>query len=253
MVTMTSRTPKADSLHSRVVDVLGMAIISGELARHTTLTIDDLESRYGVSRSVMRETLRVLESKGMIRSRRRVGIQVQPQLQWSLFDPTIIRWRLKSEEMMTGQLRELMELRLAIEPLAGRLAAERATLAETSELLAITGQLWEAGHSTDMDAFIEADIAFHHVLLTASGNEMFAQLNLLLGEQLRGRAAQGLMPPEHSPIGLQFHMDVAGCVQRRDADGTHDALYGIIKLAIHEMDTLWTLHGKRLPVDGVIG
>ncbi|MCW5953286.1 MAG: FadR family transcriptional regulator [Propionibacteriaceae bacterium] len=242
-------SPKQSStLHSQVVDIFGLAIVNGDMATGSTFTIDDLESRFGVSRSVVRETLRVLESKGMVQSRRRIGVQVLPRERWSLLDPTIIHWRLRSESgQMKAQLRSLLELRLAVEPEAARLAATRATLKQTSDLMAVAGQVWAAGQSGDMDAFIEADIRFHDVILTASQNELFSQLHSLLGEQLRGRAQLGLMPPEHNPHGLQAHMDVASAIQRRDADGAHDALSRIVILAIHEMSPIWRDDGLTPP------
>jgi DNA-binding FadR family transcriptional regulator len=236
----------SSTLHSKVVDVFGLAIVNGDMPPDSTFTIDDLEVQFQVSRSVVRETLRVLESKGMVRSRRRIGIQVLPRDEWSLFDPTIIHWRLESSQMKT-QLRSLMELRLAIEPEAGRLAAVRATLDQVSELMGITGQLWAAGQSGNMDAFIDADIRFHRLVLTASQNEMFAQLDSLLGEQLRGRAHLGLMPPEHNPRGLQLHMDVASALQRREAEPAHAALAGIVILAIQEMRPLWEDDAMPMP------
>src|SRR4051812_6009974 len=101
-------------LHSSVLDQLGVLITSGDLPAGEVLRIEQLESRFGVSRSVIRETIRVLESMGMVVSRRRVGITVAPSTSWNVFDPQIITWRLVG----TGrdeQLRSLSELRRGME------------------------------------------------------------------------------------------------------------------------------------------
>src|SRR5437016_13101274 len=81
-------------LHGSVLDQLGLLITSGELPAGQVLRIEQMESRFGVSRSVIRETIRVLESMGMVASRRRVGVTVAPRAAWNVFDPQIIAWRL---------------------------------------------------------------------------------------------------------------------------------------------------------------
>ena len=68
--------------------------MSGRLAPGQVLDLDGVSAEHGVSRSVAREAIRVLESMGMVASRRRVGITIQPAVQWNMFDPRLIRWRL---------------------------------------------------------------------------------------------------------------------------------------------------------------
>lgn len=97
-------------LHQSVLDKLGSLIASGGLAAGQVLTIEELELRFGVSRSVVRETIRVLESMGLVSSRRRVGVTVATRAEWNLFDPRVIRWRLAGEGR-GEQLRSLGELR----------------------------------------------------------------------------------------------------------------------------------------------
>src|SRR5665647_3315221 len=83
-------------LHARVLDLLGLAVCAGDLASGSVVRIDQLQERYGVSRSVVREAIRVLASMGLVASRRRVGVQVLPATEWNLYDPQVIRWRLAS-------------------------------------------------------------------------------------------------------------------------------------------------------------
>ena len=83
-------------------------------------------AHYAVSRTVAREAIRVLESMGLVTSRRRVGVTVTPRAQWNVFDPMLIRWRLAGSGR-ADQLRSLSELRAGFEPAAARYAATRAT------------------------------------------------------------------------------------------------------------------------------
>jgi len=124
----------------------GWPFCGGDLASGSVVRIEQLQERYGVSRSVVREAVRVLASMGLVASRRRVGVQVLPAARWNLYDPQVIRWRLASPAR-AAQLQSLTELRTAVEPEAARLAALRAPLADASELMGLAGKLWAAGQS----------------------------------------------------------------------------------------------------------
>lgn len=224
-------------LHARVLDRLGAAICSGELADGTIVRIEEFEGHYGVSRSVIREALRVLSSMGMVASRRRVGVLVLPASEWNLYDPQVIRWRLASPGRI-AQLQSLTELRTAIEPEAARLAAERASLEDGSALMGLAGKLWAAGQAGDSAAFLELDIEFHQLVLASSGNEMFAKLNSLVAEVLTGRTHYGFTPDHPATEALQFHVDVASAIQRGHGDEAHAAMLRIMDKAFTEMSTI---------------
>lgn len=225
-------------LHAAVVDQMGLAISAGEWASGSIMRIEELEDRYGVSRSVIREVLRVLASMGMVQSRRRVGVQVLPATEWNLYDPQIIRWRLASPGRV-AQLRSLTELRTAVEPQAARLAAQRAPLADASELMGLAGKLWAAGQNGDTELFLKLDIQFHRLVLTSSGNEMFGKLNSLIAEVLTGRTHYGMMPDHPHEEALQMHVDVASAIQRGNPVDAHSAMLAIMERAMNEMSTLW--------------
>ncbi|MHA7276019.1 FadR/GntR family transcriptional regulator [Arthrobacter sp. HLT1-21] len=225
-------------LHASVIDQMGLAIGAGEWAPGSVMRIEELEERYGVSRSVIREVLRVLASMGMVESRRRVGVQVLPATEWNLYDRQVIRWRLASPGRV-AQLRSLTELRTAIEPQAARLAALRAPLADASELMGLAGKLWAAGQDGDTELFLTLDIQFHRLVLSSSGNEMFGKLNSLVAEVLTGRTHYGLMPEHPHEEALQLHVDVAGAIQRGNPVDAHQSMLAIMERAMTEMSTLW--------------
>jgi len=225
-------------LHARVLDLLGLAICAGDLETGSVVRIEQFQERYGVSRSVVREAIRVLASMGLVASRRRVGVQVLPAMKWNLYDPQVIRWRLASPAR-TAQLQSLTELRTAIEPEAARLAALRAPLAGASELMGLAGKLWAAGQANDAETFLTLDIQFHRLVLSISGNEMFAKLTTLVQAVLTGRTQYGLMPRHPHKEALQLHVDVASAIQRGNGDDAHAAMLGIMQLAFSEMSSIW--------------
>jgi len=225
-------------LHARVLDLLGLAICAGDLASGAVVRIDQLQERYGVSRSVIREAIRVLASMGLVASRRRVGVQVQPATLWNLYDPQVIGWRLASPGR-TAQLRSLTELRTAIEPEAARLAALRAPLADAGELMGLAGRLWAAGQADNAETFLNLDIRFHRLVLASSGNEMFARLSNLVEAVLIGRTQYGLMPRHPHNEALQLHVDVASAIQRGAGGDAQAAMQGIMARTFDEMSSIW--------------
>jgi DNA-binding FadR family transcriptional regulator len=225
-------------LHARLLDHLGLAICGGDFQTGSVVRIDQLEESYGVSRSVVREAVRVLASMGMVAPRRRVGVQVLSATEWNLYDPQVIRWRLASPARI-AQLQSLTELRTAIEPEAARLAALRAPLADASELMGLAGKLWAAGQSNDAEAFLNLDIEFHRLVLSSSGNEMFTKLGTLVEAVLTGRTQYGLMPRHPHNEALQLHVDVASAIQRGDGGDAQAAMLGIMQRTFDEMSTIW--------------
>ncbi|MEU8076830.1 FCD domain-containing protein [Catellatospora citrea] len=215
--------PAASRLHARVLDELGVAICGGGFPPGTVLYVDELVERCGVSRSVVREVLRVLASMGLVEARRRVGTRIRPAADWNVFDPQVIRWRLASDERL-AQLRSLTELRAAVEPQAALLAARRASADDAAELVALAAKLWAAAESGDEPGFLHADIEFHRRVLLHSGNEMFAGLHELVAESLTGRHHHHLMPQHPDRRALTLHADVAQAIQRRDGERARTAM-----------------------------
>ncbi|MDF2145274.1 FadR/GntR family transcriptional regulator [Knoellia sp. p5-6-4] len=235
-------------LHAQVLDQIGLSICGGELRPGAVLYIDDLVEKHAVSRSVVREVLRVLSSMGMVASRRRIGTIIQPSSAWNVYDPQVIRWRLASEGRL-GQLRSITELRGAVEPEAARLAAERATPGDASTLVGLAARMWAAGQGEDEEEFLALDIEFHRLVLASSGNEMFLKLHELVAEVLTGRHHYGLMPHHPHEEALQLHADVASAIQRHDGDRARAAMLRIMEQAMDEMKALWAQADEHPPAD----
>ncbi|WP_344980282.1 FadR/GntR family transcriptional regulator [Streptosporangium fragile] len=228
---MGANDQAAGGLHRSVLDELGSLIVSGALAAGQVLKIEELELRFGVSRSVIRETIRVLESMGLLSSRRRVGVIVAARAEWNLFDPRVIRWRLAGDDR-DGQLRSLGELRRGVEPVAAALAARHATPEQCGALTGAVMQMAVHGRSGDLRAYLAADILFHRTLLEASGNEMLGALTEVVAEVLTGRTHHHLMPAHPEPAAIRWHAEVAQAVQAGDAAAAEHAMRLIVDEAV---------------------
>ncbi|AFM17786.1 transcriptional regulator [Mycolicibacterium chubuense NBB4] len=219
--------PQVGAVHSGLLTALGTAIVSGAYPAGRVITLEGISADRGVSRSVAREAIRVLESMGMVESRRRVGITIQPPEKWNVFDPRVIRWRLDSNDR-AAQLTSLSELRRGFEPAAAALAARRADPHQCRIMAAAVSDMVVHGRSGDLASYLLADKVFHRTLLEASGNEMFRALNGVVAEVLTGRTHHGMMPDKPNPAAIELHDQVARAIRLRDEAAAERAMLAII-------------------------
>ncbi len=205
------------SLHATVLDVVGSEIVAGTLRENNTLNVEALRERFGVSRTVIRETLRSLQALGLVRARSKVGTQVNHSSSWALLNPAIIRWRAAAG--YRDQMIELLQVRRGIEATAARLAAANMTDNEISRLVELSGMLATAAEANDGEIFLDADTAFHRLLLEGSGNPVIAQFAEVVTAALRTRdyADQPLII-ETTPLGLALHTQLAEAIASRDVE-----------------------------------
>ncbi|MGP4056422.1 FadR/GntR family transcriptional regulator [Mycobacterium sp. 4D054] len=219
--------PYAGALHGSLVTALGTGIVSGRYPAGGVLTLEGVSAEHGVSRSVAREAVRVLESMGMVESRRRVGITVQPADRWNVFDPVVIRWRLDVGDR-SAQLVSLSELRLGFEPAAAALAARRASPHQCRIMATAVSDMVVHGRTGDLDAYLNADKLFHQTLLEASGNEMFRALTGVVAEVLAGRTHHGMMPEKPNIAAIALHDEVARAIRMGEEEQAEQAMRAII-------------------------
>ncbi|KAA9152854.1 FadR family transcriptional regulator [Amycolatopsis acidicola] len=217
-----------------MLDELGTAIACGRITPGTVLRLEELQETFGASRTVAREVVRALEVMRLTSSKRRVGITVRDSRDWNHYDPQLIRWQLDGDHREAA-LRMLMELRWAVEPSAARFAALRATPEQRGELRALATRLRATAREKDLATFLDHDIAFHHLVLGASGNPMFCQLSEVVAEVLTGRTEHGLMPPEPQPEAVALHIAVAAAIDAGDAEEAERAMRDIMVQARDEV------------------
>lgn len=213
----------ARASHRSVLDDLGTRIVEGHLAPGTVLTLGALESEYDVSRTVIREAVRVLEAMNMLEQRRRVGVTVRPSDQWSALDTRLIAWQLAGRGR-AQQIAVVTELRAAIEPVAARLSAQRATDVQRREILRLADRLEHLGSAGlgDSEEYLAADIAFHDLILVSSGNLMLAATRAPIAAVITGRAEHGLTPGVPNHEALHNHVQTAAAIGRGDADAAEE-------------------------------
>lgn len=179
----------ARGLHAQVLDTLGQRIVDGVFAPGTVIRPEVVAAEFAVSRSVVREALRVLQSLGLVEPRQRIGTQVLGIGSWELLAPTVIRWRGASPAYFAQQ-RELLELRLGVEPVAASLAAAAPDAPAVEAVAAAASDMIAACGREDSRAYLEADVRFHRALLAASGNAVFTHFAGTVEALLRTRTSE---------------------------------------------------------------
>src|SRR5262252_5420465 len=115
------------NLTQSLVQRLGSSIVRGDFAAGKSLPIEaELGKKFGASRTVMREAVKILSTKGLIGQRPRVGTFVHPEERWDLLDAEVLTWIL-DKQFSQSLVREFLEVRLGVEPAAAALAASNAT------------------------------------------------------------------------------------------------------------------------------
>jgi DNA-binding FadR family transcriptional regulator len=228
---------RLEPVHGELCERLGAAIVHGRYAAGARLYSGDIAEREGVSRSAVREVVRVLETLGLVRVRRKAGIEVLPSSAWDLYSPDVIRWRLAGPGRMR-QLHELSQLRSALEPLAARLAAAAASDEQRQRLTQAVHEMTLHSHAADQRPYLDADIRFHSVLMQASGNPMLAALARPVESVLIGRTEHALMPHEANPEALRLHREVAFAIAARDAAAAADSAARIVAEADDAVQSL---------------
>lgn len=223
------------TLSRHVLDTLGPAIVSGATPPGTVYRIEDLQAQFGVSRTVVRDALRTLESMHMVESRRSVGVTVAPAERWDVFASEVIRWRLASPQYRQ-QLRSLTQLRAAIEPAAAGLAATQPDHRELGIELQRIAPHDHSGSSAELADGLERDIQFHGLILRRCGNEMMAALVRVVEEVLRARHDLHLRPEHPRQVPVLLHALVATAIRDGDAATAESAMRHLVVEVIGDVE-----------------
>ncbi|RKP49513.1 FadR/GntR family transcriptional regulator [Trinickia fusca] len=212
-------------LHGRVTYLLATAILRGDYAPDTTLPREaELMASFGVSRTVLREALRTLTSKGLVESRPKVGTRVRPPGAWNLLDADLLEWYSEVAPPLAFALK-LQEMREMIEPYAAGLAARAHTDATLAALAAAHASMEAARH---VDEWVRADLRFHLGVLAATGNELLLPLGALIERTLEAQLRLNAKRADVFNASLAEHTAVFDAIRARNAQGAHEAMASLL-------------------------
>jgi DNA-binding FadR family transcriptional regulator len=201
-----------------LVEVLGHAIVAGEFPQGALPTEPELEAHYGVSRSVVREAVKMLAAKGLVVTRPRQGTVIEPQAGWSLFDPMVLRWMAKRAPALEV-LRQLCEFSLSVEPAAAALAARSGSARDHAAITAACDALGDANRQ-------DARATVHRAIVAASGNVFYAGIGEAIGAAHRVLALHATLG---SPAAHARYRSVARAIERRAADRARQEMADLLE------------------------
>ena len=246
---LRSSVPRA-TFQEQVLDTLGKEICGGSVRPGQLLPPEaELCERFGFSRIVIREAIKSLAAKGLLEVTRRVGTLVLEPTRWNLFDPDIIIWRAKSAVFDPTMSRDLMEMRRIIEPAAVRLAAVRASDEERRSLRAAYMAMARA--VAGKGDYVQADLAFHTIILSACGNQFVRQMQDAMSALLRVSFEVITKKPGGPAHSLPLHEAVCEAIERGVAEAAERAALILIAGAeedLRELVPMRASSGRAAPV-----
>jgi DNA-binding FadR family transcriptional regulator len=233
------------SSHDQVAQVLGNEILSGVIPPRSKLPQEaEILARFGISRTVLREVFKTLTAKGLIVSKTRVGTTVLDSSHWNFFDADILAWK-ASQGFDVDFLRDLAEIRVAIESAAARAAAERRTDEDLAEMRRHLAGMRDATDSAR--DFAEADLQFHKAIGRASDNALMRSLSAVIETALMAsfRMSSPVNEAEEHQISVRGHAQIVDAIEARDGDRAARAMRDIIGHGVSRIEKSRTAAKKR--------
>ena len=218
------------NLSQRMTQELGRTIVGRKQGTESALLTEaELCQQFGVSRSAVREAVKMLSAKGLVSSRQRQGIRVLPEDQWNIFDPDVLNWFLQREQTLHA-VQEFFQLRIAIEPQAAALAARYASDEEIQAIEAALDGMKLLPEVTE--EALQADIAFHVSILYASKNRFYIRLRDFISTALNVSIRYtGPLKADHQSV-LDDHSKVFNAIKSRNPERASNAMFLLIDDAL---------------------
>lgn len=182
-------------LREIVLEALREAIVSGILEPGERLMEIQLAEEMGVSRTPVREAIRKLELEGFVVMVPRKGAYVAG--------------------VSYKDVKDVFEIRTALEGLAAGLAAEKVT---DEELEQLERALYFEKEPDTLEEMVKSDIDFHALLYKASRNERLIGILANLREQFQRFRSTSLAVPGRTKNAIQEHRDIVDAIARHDTD-----------------------------------
>lgn len=225
--------PSPRKLHGKIAHLLGTRIIGGAYKPGDILPNEEqFAVTLSVSRTALREAIRMLLAKGLIESRPRTGTRITPRHHWNMLDPDVLAWHLEADPN-DGFIANLFEIRRIVEPSAAALAAERRT---KSDLLAMSQSLDRLHNLAEArQEGLIADIAFHRAILASTHNEQLASFGSVIDVALRWSVGVKLRvgPASYRDL-VAEHRDIFTAIETRDTEAARAYMAALITNALKD-------------------
>jgi GntR family transcriptional regulator, galactonate operon transcriptional repressor len=238
----TAAGSRQGSLAERVAGTIGRRIVAGHYRPGETLPTEPrIQDEFGVSRTAVREAIRLLSAKGLTISRPKIGTRIRPTTDWNMLDPEVLRWQV---DQQPGEefIQSLFEMREIIEPAAASRAAERASPADLARLAEAMSGIENEPRASPMQ--IRADVDFHMTILEASRNPMLRSAGALIESALEISFSLGWRTAMGEDAVLQ-HRAVYDAIRNRQGEEAFIAMRRLLRNSKGNVfDAIWMSRRK---------
>ncbi len=238
--------PRRERLHTRITEALARRVIQAEQNAEALVFPKEeiLCQQLGVSRTVLRESMKVLADKGMIEMKPRAGTRARPRSEWRLLDPDILAWQAEIY-VDAAFLRDLCEVRLAIEPTAAGFAAVRATPEEIAKIENSLREREAKSDSANGEEIIDLDLSFHTAVVAASHNPLLKELSGIIRQPFRIALSITSRFPSTVQLGLEAHHALLSAIRKHDPMAARRAAEEVVGLAMLAVERVIRSRNRR--------
>jgi DNA-binding FadR family transcriptional regulator len=235
-----SRMFSQRSIHGRIAHEIGQQILRGDLAPGEVLPNEtDLGAEFGISRTVLREAIKVLAAKGLVESRTKICTRVKPRDQWNMLDPDVLSWSLASHDAEDYAL-AVSEMRRMLEPAGAALAAQRATPEQIARIQAAYDAMAATGEDEDSS---DHDVRFHLAILEATNNPFLVSMGHVIESAIAFNIKLSVKFPNLRVQSVPLHRVVLERIEKGDPRGAQAAMVKLLQEA--QVDIERILAGPR--------
>ncbi|MEI6898230.1 MAG: FadR/GntR family transcriptional regulator [Psychromonas sp.] len=222
------------SLHVQVAREIARKILSEELAQNEIIPSEmTLCEQFNISRTALREAIKLLTSKGLLESKPKVGTRVKSRDNWNFLDSQLLDWVIDLSDN-EAIYKEFLALRKAIEPEAAALAAEYAT-AEQRILLSSTFQKMDYIHNHfNFEEWTEADMEFHRLIFLSTGNSFYLPFANVLRTMFKSFIGHS---SEKGGTCIKEHREIYRAIMAGDANKARQANIDLLNNSNHRLPT----------------
>ena len=221
---------RKSNLSHRVTQELGRAIVCGDYGSAESFPTEaELCLKFGVSRTAVREAVKMLSAKGLVSSKPRQGIRIMPEEDWNILDPDLLRWSLEGTPTRRV-LKEFFQMRIAIEPEAAALAARFSRL-DRKQAIAGALERMRAAPSNSAESR-SADLDFHIAVLYATENRFYIRMRDFIRTALDVSIHFTTPGPSHYGDTVDAHAKVYRAIDHGNSERARHSMRALIDDAL---------------------
>jgi DNA-binding FadR family transcriptional regulator len=219
---------RSNKLHEQLAARLCREIVSGRLEPSAAIPSEpELVAEYGVSKTVVRETVQALAAVGVVRVQHGKRSVVLPEPDWDILS-SLVQEAYRAEDLAGSLIDELYEVRLVLEPQTARWTAERARPDQLAEIERMIGGMAEsrdlAGSEDGYRRFLDFDRDFHLAIGAAASNRVLRAIIRDIHELLTTSWLLTVLSRREVENAYRQHVRIGEAILARDPDGAAQAM-----------------------------